>query len=108
MFPVEIRTTAERGRSDAKWEVKQLNADRDETESRKALALELILDAWEAGLEEGIEPEILASSAVFAALTDMIENHGEEFVAQMCQSLPSRVRSGEFTLTHEVAQKVKT
>lgn len=85
-----------------------MNGDHDEAEAHKAMALEIILDAWEAGLEEGVEPEILASSAIFAALTDMVENHGEEFVAQMCQSLPARVRSGEFTLTHEVVQKTKT
>jgi hypothetical protein len=40
----------------------------------------------------------LASTAIFAALTDMIDLHGEEAVADMCATLSERVRSGEFTL----------
>lgn len=78
-----------------------MSKDGDETELHKAQALEIILDAWEAALEQGIEPEILSSTAIFAALTDMIENHGEELVAQMSEGLPARIRAGEFTLVHE-------
>lgn len=65
----------------------------------KARALEIFLDAWDLALDEGIDPENIASSAVFAAFTDLIENHGEEFVAQMAEGLPGRIRSGDFTLT---------
>lgn len=75
-------------------------------EAGKALALEILIDAWEAALEEEIAPEILASSAIFVALTDMIENHGEEFVAQMAEGLPARIRAGEFTLVHQSEPKV--
>lgn len=73
-------------------------------EERRVLALEIILDAWEAALETGVEPEILAGSAIFAAFTDMVENHGEEFVAQMAEGLSARIRAGEFTLTDEIEQ----
>ncbi len=78
--------------------------DRD-VEAQKALALEVLLDAWEAALEEGVAPEILASSAISAALTDMVENHGEEFVARMAEGLPARIRAGEYTLTHQPEHK---
>jgi len=67
-------------------------------EDQKARALELLLDAWEAGLNEGIEPEYLATAAIFAALTDMVDIHGEDAVATMTEELPARVREGEFTL----------
>ena len=70
----------------------------DRHEEEKARALDLLLDAWEDALAEGVNPDVLASAALFAALTDLIENHGEEFVAQMAEALPARVRSGEFTL----------
>ncbi len=67
-------------------------------DEQKARALELLLDAWEAGLNEGIEPEYLATAAIFAALTDMVDIHGEDAVATMTEELPARVREGEFTL----------
>jgi hypothetical protein len=66
--------------------------------AQKARALDLILDAWEKALAEGIEPELLASTAIYAALADMVDLYGEESVAEMCAELPERVRSKEFTL----------
>ncbi len=70
-------------------------------DAQKARALELLLDAWDAGLNEGIEPEILATAAIFAALTDMVDLHGEDSVATMAEELPERIRAGEFTLEEE-------
>lgn len=68
-------------------------------QSQKSRALEILLDGWDQALDEGIDAENIASSAVFAAFTDLIENHGEEFVAQMVEGLPGRIRAGDFTLT---------
>lgn len=68
-------------------------------EDQKARALDVILDAWDVALKEGVEPELLASTAIFAALADMVDLYGPEAVAQMCEDLPARVRAGEFTLT---------
>ncbi|MBI1186079.1 MAG: hypothetical protein GC206_01835 [Alphaproteobacteria bacterium] len=65
---------------------------------QKAAALDAILDAWDKALAEGVEPEMLASAAIYAALADMVEMYGAEPVAEMCQELPARVRAGEFTL----------
>jgi len=70
-------------------------------ESLKARALELILDAWEEALGEGVEPEQLASVALYAAFVDMVDRFGEEAVAEFCATLPGRVRAGEFTLSDE-------
>ena len=64
----------------------------------KARALQLILDAWEKAMADGAEPEVVASVAIYAALADMVDRYGEEAVAEFCQSLPERVRRGEFTL----------
>lgn len=68
---------------------------------QKARALDLILDAWDAALKDGVAPELLASTAIFAALTDMVDLYGPEPVAEMCAGLPARVRAGEFTLTDQ-------
>jgi hypothetical protein len=67
-------------------------------EAQKAAALEAILDAWDKALAQGVEPEMLASAAIYAALADMVEMYGVEPVAEMCAELPARVRAGEFTL----------
>ncbi len=65
---------------------------------QKSIALDLILQAWDEALRQGVAPEMLASTAVFAALADMIDIHGETAVAQFCADLPARVRAGEFSL----------
>ncbi len=64
----------------------------------KQLALRYLLDAWEEAVYEGVDPDCLATAAIFAALSDMIATYGEEPVAVMCARLPERVRAGEFTL----------
>ncbi|MET0182623.1 MAG: hypothetical protein ABW199_07035 [Caulobacterales bacterium] len=71
------------------------------TDEKKAFALELVLDAWDKALSNGVEPELLASVAIYAALADMVDNYGVEPVAEMCEELPARVRAGEFTLSEE-------
>jgi hypothetical protein len=67
-------------------------------EEQKARALNLILDAWEQALGEGVEPEMLASVAIYAALVDMVDRFGAEAVEGFVATLPERVRAGEFTL----------
>ena len=65
----------------------------------KQAALRHILDAWEIAAHEGIDPDCIASAAIFAALSDMISVYGEEPVARMAERLPERVRTGEFSTT---------
>ena len=67
-------------------------------DEQKALALDRILDAWDDALGEGCEPDQIATAAIFAALTDMIDAYGEELVAEMAESLPARIRRGEFSM----------
>ena len=69
-----------------------------EDEAQKQAALRYILDAWEEALHDGIEPEMLANAALFAALTDLIDAYGEDAVAKMTNGLSRRIRHGEFTL----------
>lgn len=65
---------------------------------KKARALELMLDAWDGALADGIDPEVIASVAIYAAMADMVDRYGEQAVADFCATLPERVRNGEFTL----------
>ncbi len=64
----------------------------------KQQALRHILDAWEEAIYEGIDPDCIATAAIFAALSDMISTYGEEPVAKMTERLPERIRTGEFTV----------
>lgn len=71
------------------------------TDDQKALALDLILDAWDKALAQGVEPEVLASVGIYAALVDMVDRFGVEAVSEFAETLPQRVRDGEFTLDDE-------
>lgn len=66
--------------------------------AQKQAALRYILDAWEEALHDGIEPEMLANAALFAALADLIGAFGEDAVAKMTTGLSRRIHHGEFTL----------
>jgi hypothetical protein len=65
---------------------------------QKRAALTLLLDAWEAALAQGVEPDVLASVAIYAALADMVDQHGADAVAGFAEGLPARIRAGEFTV----------
>ncbi len=69
-----------------------------ESEALKQAALRYILDAWEEALHDGVEPEMLANAALFAALADLIGVYGEDAVAKMTSGLSRRIHHGEFTL----------
>ena len=64
----------------------------------KQAALRYILEAWEEAIYDGLDPDCIATAAIFAALSDMIATYGEEPVAVMCERLPERIRRGEFTV----------
>lgn len=69
---------------------------------KKRAALDLVLDAWTTGLEKGIDGEILAHAALFAALSDLVDLYGEDAVATLTARLPQRIHAGEFTLVRHV------
>ncbi len=75
----------------------QESSIKDDQEAKHA-ALRYILDAWEEAVYDGIDPDCVATAAIFAALSDMISTYGEEPVARMTERLPERIRIGEFTV----------
>lgn len=76
----------------------QQTSQSPELDAQKQAALGYILDAWEEALHDGIEPEMLANAALFAALADLISSYGEDAVARMTGGLSRRIQHGEFTL----------
>ncbi len=65
---------------------------------QKQIALRYILDAWEEAVHDGIDPDLLARAAMFAAISDMVAAYGEDPVANLADGLGERIRHGEFTL----------
>ena len=74
-------------------------ADVEDTGEAKRMALRYILEAWEEAVYDGLDPDCIATAAIFAALSDMIGTYGEDPVAKMTERLPERIRAGEFTLS---------
>ena len=90
-------------RSRPKQRTKRLRQERrikgaPEENPQTQAALRYILDAWEEALHDGIEPEMLANAALYAALVDLISAFGEDAVAKMAGGLSRRIHHGEFTL----------
>lgn len=53
---------------------------------------------WQDALGAGIEPEVLAHVAIFAALGDLVATYGETAVADFAERLSGRIAAGEFTV----------
>jgi hypothetical protein len=60
-------------------------------------ALEYILKAWDLGVEEGHDPDMLANAALFTALSGLVSTYGETAVVELVRGLPDRVLTGEFS-----------
>jgi hypothetical protein len=65
---------------------------------QKRLALSYLTQAWGDAVAQGVESDVLAHAALFAALSDLVLSYGEDAVAELAASLEGRVRNREFTL----------
>ncbi len=70
----------------------------DELRLQKREAFARLSAVWQDALGAGIEPDILAHVALFAALGDLVATYGESAVADFAERLPGRISSGEFTI----------
>ena len=66
-------------------------------DEQKRAAYEYLIEAWDEALAEGIEPDILANTALFAAFTELVSIYGETAVAELASRLPTRIQSGDYT-----------
>lgn len=76
------------------------HADSDDLKLQKREAYQRFSAVWQDALGAGIEPEILAQVALFAALGDLVASYGEAAVADFAERLPKRIRAGEFSIPH--------
>jgi len=72
----------------------------DEAQQKK-LALDLFLDAWDKACDAGVEADLLCEVMIYMAVTDLVADRGEDVTADMLETLPDRIRDGEFTLDED-------
>lgn len=72
--------------------------DREKHSQERFAALTYLEEAWEDAMLDGLPPECVAQAALFRAFAELVESFGEEAVAGFAESLPERLRRGEFTL----------
>jgi hypothetical protein len=61
-------------------------------------ALDYVSEAFAEAVLDGVEIEALAEAAIATALRELVAAHGEEWVATIVQSIPDRLRAGEFSV----------
>ena len=69
-------------------------AEREE----RQVALEYIAGAWNDAEDDGIATLALAHASLFAAITSLVEHHGETAVAELVGRLTDKIEAGEYTL----------
>ncbi len=60
-------------------------------------ALAYVAEAFAEAILAGIESDSFAHAALSAALRELVATYGEEAIAAFAETLPGRLRSGEFT-----------
>jgi hypothetical protein len=73
-------------------------AESDKLKLQKREAYQRFSAVWQDALGAGIEPEVLAHVALFAALGDLVASYGETAVAEFAERLPVRIKAGEFSI----------
>jgi predicted YcjX-like family ATPase len=73
-----------------------------EDRQERQIALEYVAQAWNEAEDDGIASQALAHASLFAAITSMVEHHGEHITAELIASLPERIRHGEYNLTRSL------
>ncbi len=68
----------------------------------RQIALEYLAEAWNDAEDEGVASLDLAHASLFAALATLVRDHGEEATALLVETLPARIRAGEYDLDRSV------
>lgn len=66
-------------------------------QEQKQAALSYLNEAWAEARHDGVDEDCMAMACLFAALAQLVSTYGEEAAARYTESLPRRVRNGDFT-----------
>jgi hypothetical protein len=70
--------------------------------AERQVALEYVAEAWNTAEDDGVAALALAHASLFAAITSLVDHHGETAVADLISSLPERIQAGEYTLGRQL------
>lgn len=65
---------------------------------QKKMALGYVQEAWNDARIDGVDGDCLAQTCLFAAFAEFVSTYGEEATAGLAESLPNRIRNGEFSV----------
>ncbi len=66
-------------------------------QEQKQAALSYLNDAWAEARLDGVDEDCMAMACLFAAFARLVSTYGEDAAARYAESLPRRVRNGDFT-----------
>jgi hypothetical protein len=67
-------------------------------EEKRLTAVESHSEAWADGISAGIEPEIMAETALATALAELLRVSGDGAALALLERMRERVQAGEFNL----------
>ncbi len=65
-------------------------------QEKQKRAAELISKSWQDALDQGIEPELIASTALSASLSSLVKTTGKEATIRIIKRLMGAVKDGRF------------
>lgn len=68
----------------------------DEHEQRD-IAAKKVLEAMQSAIDEGVEADVVKLVTLSAAVTNFVNDYGEEATANIVESLPDKIRAGSFS-----------
>jgi hypothetical protein len=69
----------------------------DSAGDQRRAALDYVTEAFAEAILAGIEGDSFAHAALTAGLRELVATYGEESVAAFAETLPAKLRAGEFT-----------
>lgn len=67
-----------------------------DTDKMRRLAADTISEAWNDALSQGVQPDLLASTALSVALSTLVRLHGHDTAARMIDRFADAIREGKF------------
>ncbi|HFC04157.1 MAG TPA: hypothetical protein ENJ55_00510 [Rhizobiales bacterium] len=67
-----------------------------DNQEKQKRAAELISKSWQEALDQGIEPELIASTALSASLSSLVKTTGKEATIRIVKRLIGAVEDGRF------------
>ncbi len=64
---------------------------------QKRKAMLMFLDAWGEACAQGISGDLLQEVCLYLAVSDLVEERGEEEAAELMEFVPRRILAGQFT-----------